>query len=339
MTCAALFAAWVLFSLLFTPSGDDMSRIYYGRYDWFGIFSLIPKQYVHTNGRVIGNFISFALMEPILGTCIMFASPVYHNVVEGVDTYRTVPESKTDFFSQIYKNMRKLGPYVLAKPWILSGVLFVSVLLLLKKASDRIIWTGLFAGAFALFIPFNSTDLFTLGMDLHPFRTIMGFSLVYFSIALFLLLRVRPLLPKKSRIPLVMTLAAWVGLYLPLVVVDPIGPRNFYASTIALVGIVLILCKQMRLSRVRLTVYLGWTLMLGLLLWRGGHHFFYQRVFIEKDRIIRQAMEEKQESVTIPAYPLPDYVHGDDTRGLRFLYYYKERGDLAFIVEGSETEE
>ncbi len=133
MTCAALFAAWVLFSLLFTPSGDDMSRIYYGRYDWFGIFSLIPKQYVHTNGRVIGNFISFALMEPILGTCIMFASPVYHNVVEGVDTYRTVPESKTDFFSQIYKNMRKLGPYVLAKPWILSGVLFVSVLLLLKK--------------------------------------------------------------------------------------------------------------------------------------------------------------------------------------------------------------
>ena len=59
-----LFILWFLYALTFTPSGDDMERIRFAQTDLGRLFSLIPEQYKQLNGRVVGNWLSFALMTP-----------------------------------------------------------------------------------------------------------------------------------------------------------------------------------------------------------------------------------------------------------------------------------
>ena len=457
-----LFILWFLYALTFTPSGDDMERIRFAQTDLGRLFSLIPEQYRQLNGRVVGNWLSFALMTPfwlralvkavcvsviahslwkiaglrstgallltfvlvtamplsihvqvynwssgffnytvpmalllyflartrdekkpspivaallgflsclfvehvtvflllvagvilllhrrgysrsdwfwfaigiLPGVLVMFASPGYSAVVAGDDWYRRVPVTFSSLSAQLFKNMGRLGPYVLVQQRLLPILLIGSVFALLKTNRDRILWGALFLGLLLLFFPRFQGSAFVLGLEQAPWRTVFVHQLLHAGVVLFLLFRVAPLLKKTDRRMFVGALASWVLLYVPLLIVQPIGPRNFYAATLFLLLAVLLLLKQVGLFDTEATGKAAGALLLALLIWRGGIHGANTMVYARRDAEIRAAMAQKEHFVTLEPLPYLRYMHGNQTEGLENLYYYDQPGDLELYVK------
>lgn len=456
-----MFAVWFLYALLFTPSGDDMERIQFLEHESGKLLFLIPDQYLHLNGRVIGNFLSFALMEPawlralvkalcatlishslwklaglkstgtllftfflvtalprqihvqvynwsagfynyvipmaillwfaarfteikkpapwqgamagfasclfvehvtvflavlavgiiavwktkqsgrallpfafgvLAGTLLMFASPVYHTVLEGDDFYRRVPMTFESIEFQLFKNLRRFGPYVLMRQLALPVLLFGAVFALLKERWDRILWSLLFLAMVILFLPDFNDNRFVHGMGGTPWLTVFAWFFQHLAVLAFLYFRVVPGIPQPDRNRLSGALAAWAGLYVPLLIVQPIGPRNYYAATLAYVLVVLLLLKHTGVFRIVKIRSVSLILLAGLLVWRGGIHFSNTRVYLERDRVIREAMQKQAHSVMLEPFPYLLYMHGSQTEGLEHLYYYRKPGDLYFYI-------
>lgn len=456
-----LFAAWFLYALLFTPAGDDMERIRFVEYRFADILSLIPEQYLTLNGRVIGNFLSFLLIQPvwlraltkavtvtviahslwkiaglkstasliftfllvtamplrihvqvyawsagffnytipmaillwffarmkdktkpkawqaalagfssclfvehvtaflllvaagilflhykkwshpvlfpfalgiIAGAVVLGASPGYRNVIEGDDWYRRVPVTRDSIQQQLFKNIGRFGPYVLARQLFLPVLLFASVLVVVKNRADRIIWIALFFALGFLFWPSFAQNRFTEGLEYQPWLTVLTHQVVHAAILIFLFVRVTPQLPKKDRPLFRGGIAAWLFLYAPLVIVQPIGPRNFYAATLALVLLVLLLVKHAGVFRWKQAGKVSLALLAVLLLWRGGIHFSNTRVYLARDAHIREAMRQQDQAVMLSPFPYLSYMHGSQTEGLENLYFYRKPGDLYFYM-------
>lgn len=463
----ALMGAWFVYALLFTPSGDDWERIAFSPKMLGELFAIIPDQYLNLNGRVIGNFLSFALMKPLwlrallkvlcigaitvsmfklaglrsfaglvltlvmvtvlplnihvqayvwsagffnyvipiaivlpflvrwrrgekkvpipaafftgfiacffvehvtlvlfiaagailvalakskekdsvllsfaigilLGTLLMAGSPVYHDVAIGADWYRRVPTDPGSFEAQLFKNFRRFGPFILAWQVIPLLVLVPGVLNLLLKKGKRaalVIWCLLCAAVAFLFIPFDGYSIFVLEIFMGSWWMIALYLAVHFLLWGFLVWQVTPLLPATDRNNFLCGLVLWLLLYAPLTVVHPIGPRNYYAGTLALAFVCLVLVKALSLEKADLLGVAATAILCGTLLWRGGVHYANTRVQIERDAVIKEAMQRKETAIQVPRFPYPYYVHGNQTEGLQFYYYEKEPGDVDFFVE------
>ncbi|NLK58454.1 MAG: hypothetical protein GX291_04180 [Tissierellia bacterium] len=298
------------------------------------VFSVIML-ILRAKKRIDSVWLFFAL-GVLIGAGIMFSSPVYRDVASGEDWYRNVPADGHALQTQLFKNMRQIGPYLLAGQPLLSLPLFGAGLFLLEKKGERIVWGAFFFVLAVLFVPIGAQTLFIRGMDSRPLGTVIVALVLHFAIWVFMLLRVREYTDQKDRGALVGALFAWMMLFAPLAIVSPIGPRNFYAGTMALTLLVLILLKQVGVLQWKYTGVIAPVFLAGVLLWRGHAQWVNIQIYRERNRIIHQAMQEKRRTIIIPAYPYPDYIHGNQKEKLDQLFMYEEIGDITFLLEGEE---
>lgn len=304
----------------------------------FLLLSVPGILYLYVKKQADFSWLAFAA-GVLGGAVLMFASPVYYQVVGGMDTYRDVPTDSNALIKKAIKNFTQMGPYLLAGQKLLPFFLFGSVWIGVKNRIDRTIWTMLFAGLAGLFLSFSEKTLFDSLMASRPVQGVFVLLVLHFAIAGFLLFRVSPLLSKTKRRVLWGAVFAWVFLFAPLMAVDPIGPRNFHAGTVALILIVLLLLEDAQVFRMRQLGILAGLVLVGLILWRGWAHGMNTRVFYERDRIIRNGMTEQQQSISIPPFPYPDAIHGDQNEKLGNLYFYEQPGDILFpVTEQDEME-
>lgn len=464
-----LLALWLVYALLFTPSGDDWERIHFTAGSLSEWLDLMIDQYLHLNGRVVGNLLSFALMKPLwlralvktasvgviaislwrlagmrtfsglivslllitfvpravhvqsyawsagffnyviplaivlaffarwrqgkwvpmvcaflagfsgclfvehvtlylfvlatviflyqfktqkkdpvllvfavgvlIGTLLMAGSPVYHSVMTGTDWYRRVPGDAVSLQAQLLKNFLRMGPYILAYqvvPLLILLPVVIGTLVTRQKWADLALWLGCVGALAYLFIPGDSRAPFLQAVVDGSWGMIAVFLLLHFLMWGWLLVRFTPLLPKEWHMSWRAGLISWLFLYAPLTVVQPIGPRNYYAGTVALIFLCLVLLAAFRLDTHNQLPVVATIVLCSLMLWRGGIHFANTQVARERDVIIRGAMAKGQASIAVPTFLYPSYMHGNQVEGLFFHYYYEKPGDIAFHVDRSD---
>lgn len=139
--------------------------------------------------------------------------------------------------------------------------------------------------------------------------------------------------------------AVWVALLVatllllgPLLVVEPIGPRNLYAPLVTLTGMAMVTLRPwlddcgrddgagrrgVMVVRAGLaTVAAGALVLVGHVTWTNA------QVFADRVSLLERAVEEGRDEVELPPYPHPRWVHGPDDDRMGYHYYLDERYDI-----------
>lgn len=141
---------------------------------------------------------------------------------------------------------------------------------------------------------------------------------------------------------------AWVGLFVatllllgPLLLVQPIGPRNVYGPLVTVVAMAVITLRpwvdgEVRGGRsvvtdLRVALAVGTAVWLGLV---GVVQWTNAQVAAERVAILEEAVAEQRDEVVLPPFPHPDWVHGPDDSKMGHHYYREDRGDIAIRFAG-----
>lgn len=151
----------------------------------------------------------------------------------------------------------------------------------------------------------------------------------------------------RDRTVWVALLAATLLLLGPLLVVEPIGPRNLYAPLVTLTGMAMLTLRPWidgegdgevdsrasgRVGRavtgvtvVRTGLATVASVALGVVAFVAWAN---AQVFTERVSILEEAVVEGREEVVLPPYPHPRWVHGPDDDRMGYHYYLDERYDI-----------
>lgn len=120
----------------------------------------------------------------------------------------------------------------------------------------------------------------------------------------------------------------------PLLVVAPIGPRNFYASYILLVCLIFVYVPQI-LEKKEIKEYLRVPVVVSFFVVLALFTFMFTKIR-ETEQVrtqsINQQMAQHSETITIPQFPYAEYLWGASDNRLQVYYYYEERGDINFKI-------
>ncbi|WP_131103879.1 DUF6056 family protein [Ornithinimicrobium sufpigmenti] len=142
--------------------------------------------------------------------------------------------------------------------------------------------------------------------------------------------------------------AVWVALLVatllllgPLLVVEPIGPRNLYAPLVTLTGMAMVTLRPwvdgedgtgrggVLVVRAGLaTVTAGSLALVGVVAWANA------QVFADRVSLMEEAVAEGRDEVELPPYPHPRWVHGPDDDRMGYHYYRDERYDIDIRFAG-----
>lgn len=132
---------------------------------------------------------------------------------------------------------------------------------------------------------------------------------------------------------------AWAGMMVgtvlmlgPLLLVQPIGPRNLFGPIVTLFAAGVIMLSPLLLGRTRLARAARWmvavVLVLGLV-----RVAVVQSTNAEVARARVVAMEtavaRQESSAVLPPFPYPEWVHGPDDTKMGHHFYVQDRGDVA----------
>lgn len=270
-----------------------------------------------------------------LGTLLMFSSPVYHNVAENTDQYRTMAFSLSAILKQARINYEIVSTHTIGANILLYFLLCIACYILTVKLvhskAEKIILSGIYTIVPVYFIcscwllktNFSITSSFSaLIIDV-----LMCF--VFFVSILYVIINYIPL--KQYR---------WNGIFLmisilvlngPLLIVTPIGPRCFFASYIFLIGIVLNLIALImnlfdyKWENLFLPCFLSALMAAGIYLFIGYHQW---RVQDQTFQYIERKMDEGEMTIVLPQYEYSAYIHEPETEKIGRRYYYIEMYDI-----------
>lgn len=188
--------------------------------------------------RYDGSHLSFFL-GAVLGACFMFSNSAYHKIAMGDDYYRTTPQSMGEIIETIMEHAGDILTYIIYDNLLFCGI--VTILLVIlgelrkqsegKQGSKGQIAVTLHLGCFLLVLC-KDTVLCLLGQltALSWRRELligMILALLYvFSIFLVILSCVE----KWRGIRMLLPLCCAAGAMIPLLVVNPIGPRCVFVG-------------------------------------------------------------------------------------------------------------
>lgn len=170
----------------------------------------------------------------ILGACVMLSNSAYHNIVMGDDYYRNTPQGIGESVKMIIEHAADILTYLIYNNLLFCGIVTVLLVALgeFRKLSDGEgkttgwLFSRLHLGCFLLVLCKDSMGcllerLIVLSRQRELLLEI-GIALLY---VLSVLLVIWQCVEKERRVRMLLPLGCAVGSLMPLLVVNPIGPR------------------------------------------------------------------------------------------------------------------
>lgn len=191
--------------------------------------------------RDMSRYASTVLLGAVLGTFVMFSSPVYGSVASGDDGYRSIATSgDSSFIMSVLTGMNSVvdGIFVDNAVYVLFFSLMVIIVLFFSNQKRRlsVATATTILAAVLVMLMYNkvepdgdSESLFDVAMILLKIVT-AAIYVASISVAVFIGVN-----SKTVRLQLLMYGIFFVGLLAPLVVVEPVSPRLFYIPYILIV--------------------------------------------------------------------------------------------------------
>lgn len=281
----------------------------------------------------------------IAGAILMFSNSAYHNIANANDGYRTIEQGNfiirgiKTYFSTIYK-------FLIQDNFIIN--IFIGVLILLiiinfiKNSKDlsrkkrftlginSVIITGYITYIVFLTISGNSNVFIT-----EKYQTLIeGVMAILFFLAI-LISSVIAINNKKVKQRIVFYLISIVVLTGPLLVVTPIGPRNFFMSYVlfAMVG-----CELFNYIDKKESIYIKnvlITITLGLLLFYFSIFSYVYKIECERINYIKD--NQKTDILYLPNLPYEKYMQHSNPYGevfverFKIFYGIKESQQVKFV--------
>lgn len=266
----------------------------------------------------------------IAGAALMFSSPSYLRVADASDPYRTAGVGLTGILATAAENWTEsFVPYLLGKNHFLVGLFLViatTAVLTGKNKKVRIPCAVLWITGIAMSV-FGTMELppppvvtvsihlcFYAALWLLGRRMLSGSSLGLYS---FLLLSVPVLLA-------------------PLLAVQPVGARNFFAPTIFLTLAATLLLRGLPpLSKRRSLIVPVGLLLIFIARWSVLYPVYADNFRVHRMRVelAEQAVRTGETAVAMPPFPHPDHVHGHDPSKMGFTYFNEHTLDIRFFEE------
>lgn len=286
---------------------------------------------IYKKGRPWIALVGF--LGALLGSVIMFSSPVYHRVAADADGYRTMAMSMQGLLSTVKGNWAMFSKFLLA-----GNPLFIvasSVFFLKQSLQDE---RGRRGDLLLILIHFlMGAGLFYWGnfaRDLQMPLLNLLLHLVYYLLLLYFGYRFLGRGEWFGFFVLVMSMALLMG---PLMIVTPVGARNFFSPALLHMMILAYLYRMPGRLTTGEKQLVRWVLI-SLILIRSVFFLIaytsnYQ-IYLERIELVRTAIEEKRAEVTVPAYPYPQYIHAPDAEKMNHALYIHSPGDIQILVEG-----
>ena len=271
----------------------------------------------------------------IIGTVLMFSSPVYHNVANSTDQYRTMALSISSIVKQAGANFEIVSTNTIGGNFLISILLSaVCIIIVLHTTSGYLgkILTAVLTCIPVYYILSRKVLTPNFSISTSVMAVVIDFlvCIVYFvCVAYCIVVYVSNV--KKRYICLVLIFSVLV-LNIPLLVVTPIGPRCFFASYMLLVALVLQLTeyimtdlKHVEMRNVEIPLAMCIVSSMAALLFIAYHQ---AEVYKERCEYIEVEMKEHIEPITIPQYEYPKFIHEPETLKIGYKYYYEEVWDI-----------
>ena len=266
----------------------------------------------------------------VIGCVIMFLAPGYGNI--GQEGYRDVPSGFAELLRLAEKNFTQLSTYLITDnalvvlPLCISGVL-VCARSLSETSGKRWISKAcmLYFAAFPLLshgIHFVGRYLFVIDLliDLGLFAAIV-FS-AYYCIC-----------DNNARFVLYFAAGTFLVFIAPLFFVTPVGSRNAFFFNAFLILITMTLFRQATRDWNGVKQIAPALVLVSCLLLFGNLWIHLKNGSVEQLRvqILEEAMERREQVITLPGYPYPSYIHGAaSVNALGCHYFYDTQGDITF---------
>lgn len=283
----------------------------------------------------------------VVGATVMLASPGLWTSASGDDAYRGADGDLVSTVVQNYATITSL--FVLSAPVILALVVITCLwhgvpgLLGSKGVGpvDVFVVAGtLVVGGYAALRRAVLADRLVCGEEgMADCRLgMLAVDLVMLVLLLAVLVATGPrVLPfRQDRAAWTGLLAATVLMLGPLLVVQPIGPRNLYGPLVTVVGMLAITARPWLEAQVPVARLLRLGLAAGVvvgLVWVTVIQAANARVAADRASILEDAVAERRTEVTLPAFPHPEWVHGPRDTKMDRRYFIEERGDITFRFE------
>lgn len=267
------------------------------------------------------------------GALIMFSSPSYRRVVDATDGYRS---AGTDLASMVHTAIvnwnESFSRYLIAENLFLLSLILLSASALLMVQKERtwalkISLILLWISGPSLWLIARLTDGPISVRHSFPLHLVFYLSLLGFG---WLTLRGRD---RHLYAFVLISLAVVMG---PLLIVTPVGARNFFTPVVFQLLAVLLLWRGLpELPAASRLVLLAAVLVFSLVRW-GQLLFIYSENFsVHRERmaIAEAAASRSDAEVTVPAFPYPSYLHATDPGKIGHAYYRQEPMDMLILEE------
>lgn len=280
------------------------------------------------------NPVSFGLTIGIwAGALLMFLSPAYRAVSEDGDSYRTMGNSLEKIEALIKENWATFDKLLLSpKFFFVASFLFLFTILLIGKLNraDKKVWISITLGT--LWIS-GLSILSGLTSTIPVTLSILLYFLFYASLAIGGLIP----LPESLIKLYLFSIASLILMMGPLLIVSPVGPRNFFSPVVFHSIMVILLYRAWKPSRkVQITSAFSVFLLLILFVQFSNLIPMYAAnyaVHLERVQIAENAVNGEDEVYYVPEFPFPEALHGSDPSKMQSVYFREEQGDLVFRTE------
>lgn len=267
-----------------------------------------------------------------IGAIIMFTNPNYMNILAGNSSYQQVGSS-TSMYDKVIQTLLKIIPYYgYFQCAIFLSVLAVVLLIILYRSSKflslSLVYKVMITVALAFFTVYKYFvyEPFDLDAMKHiPWVAGLNFlaCLIYFCAVAVGLYFIG--LSKKSLLTTYFSLASIVIATMPLLVVAPVGPRNFYFMYVLWLVILLIVLKQLPLPERRTSLIAGSIALVAVIVFMSAFSFMSyantQRIAKIKEEA---AHASKDDVIIVEMLPFDVYTQHSSPWSVRTQRVFKQ---------------
>lgn len=259
------------------------------------------------------------LAGSVLGAVIMFSNSVYTQIADEEDTYRQAVYSLSDRILLMLKHAKQLLDYLIFENLLFCLLITLLLMVLVftgrrRKAVRWLLAGNIFAFVVAFFghryayLLYSGSDAMSLGVDIG----MIFVALVYVATLTGLLYLC---VPKQRRFRMMMPLYCIPVALAPLLLVDPIGPRNAFFGYLLLMIVTADLFAylfQSSICGVRVRRGICGLLCLALVLACG----FYGKIFLQvhqwdvrRNGFAAVQSAQGEDPIYVCRLPYADYLH------------------------------
>lgn len=270
------------------------------------------------------------LIGTILGGVIMFLAPGYQNV--GNEGYREIPHSIAGMISVLQNNFHTLSKYLVGSNYLVIILLCASGFMLCLRsrpsqssAKKRILSVAMLCFCVCPVLAFglNRLERYFFALDLLCDLLLLA---AVFTTAVLCISE------RRSRFLCVFCIISFVLFMAPLMVVSPVGARNCYLFHVLLVLLMLSFFRWAfagldPVKKLRPVICFACCVVL-----LGNAVIYIRNGKTEalRKQLTAEAMDRGEQTIVLPNYPYPSYVHGGTFSSIEFYYYYEKPQDIHF---------